>query len=86
MRKLISIHPTKWPHIRFALYRRDDGHIQFFEQLLRECGGTRDWQDNQYSGLFTDPEAAKLAMIEYIAEYEESRHRDFDEGELTPTT
>jgi hypothetical protein len=69
VRELISTLQTTWPHIRFALYRRDDGYYQFFEQLFQDCGGGCDWQDNHYSGLYADPEAAKLAMVEHIVAY-----------------
>lgn len=67
MRELIVAIQTTWPEIRIALYRRDDGKFQYFEQFLRN---KVDWKNNNESVLFDDAETAHRAMTAYAYDYE----------------
>jgi hypothetical protein len=60
----IFVIQTKWPHIRVALFRREDGLFQFCEQSMR----TAEYENIEYSGLYDREEAARRDMLAYAEE------------------
>jgi hypothetical protein len=71
----IGIIQTSWPDIRVVLYGRDDGLFQFHEERLpsNENGGAIVLHE---SGVFSEIEAAKAAMIQYAVSAEDDRVAD----------
>jgi hypothetical protein len=62
----IFVVQTSWPKIRFALYRREDGFFQYFEQHWRAEG----WETNSPSGIFESEQAAREAMVYETEDFE----------------
>jgi len=70
MGELIRLANTSSPHIRFALRRRDDGFIEFVEQILDTDSGA--WRENDRSGLCDDVTSAERDLEAYLRDYEVS--------------
>lgn len=71
MSEPIYVIQTSWPNIRFALYRREDGFFQFFEQLL--LAGV--WERNEPSGIYDSDQAAREDMARFAEDYEDEEGR-----------
>ena len=68
MENPIFVIQTSWPKVLIALFRREDGLFQFFEQVMRASG----YEHNDGSGLYDDENVARADMIRYAEEYEET--------------
>jgi hypothetical protein len=66
---LVAMIQTTWPAIRVALYKRTDGHFQYVEEGLQPGDeGEEVRVEYSQSGLYSDFEVAKAAMIEFYVE------------------
>jgi hypothetical protein len=72
MRELLSLIQTSRPSCRIALFRSEDGYIQFVRQYLSDKNRDHpdQWQDIDESGLYDDAAAAQVDMVAYAKEYE----------------
>jgi len=68
---LVGIIRTSWPHIRFALFRRDDGGFEFFEQHLSGETGT-DWENKGGSSVYGDLDSARDDMMRAVEAFEDT--------------
>ncbi len=69
----IAVIGTSWPNIRVALYRRNDGFYQFFEEHWR-CDDNSDyhWVSLGKSGIYDNCELARCDMIPFAQNIEET--------------
>jgi hypothetical protein len=74
LRELLSVIQTSVPHVRIALFRRDEGNYQFVRQRVQVDNSRPpdEWQDSDVSGLYNDAATAQFDMLKYVEEFEEN--------------
>jgi GNAT superfamily N-acetyltransferase len=67
---LVGVVRTSWPHIRFALFRRQDGGFEFFEQHRSNEAGA-DWVNKGGSAVYGDMESARDDLMLTVEAFED---------------
>ncbi len=67
---LVGVVRTSWPHIRFALFRREDGGFEFFEQH-RSAEADAEWVNKGGSAVYGDMESARDDMMRTVEAFED---------------
>jgi len=67
---LVGVVRTSWPHIRFALFCREDGGFEFFEQH-RSAEADAEWVNKGGSSVYGDMESAREDLMRAVEMFED---------------
>jgi ribosomal protein S18 acetylase RimI-like enzyme len=67
---LVGVIRTSWPHIRFALFRREDGGFEYFEQHVSNEAGA-EWVSKGGSAVYGDLDSARQDMMRAVEAFED---------------